>query len=146
MKFNFEEAPELYYLTGGAFMAFVMAVLRANRYSRKRLAVRLAEGVMCSMLTTAITIAVNSYFELPYIWSIPIGTLIGFLGTDFIHFIIVGILDFHVSRYTGRQADGSISNANAYEHESRGYEFPMHPNAVDNREDKTELNSNKGNK
>ena len=88
MKY-FEQGPELYYLLGGALSAFVMAVMRSFQYTRKQFALRLVEAFMCSMLTASFAASLHVVWTLSYVWSIPAGTVIGFLGTDKIHGIIV---------------------------------------------------------
>lgn len=44
---------------------------------------------MCSMLTVSFAASLHVVWTLSYVWSIPAGTVIGFLGTDKIHGIIV---------------------------------------------------------
>lgn len=101
MKY-FEQGPELYYLLGGALSAFVMAVMRSFQYTRKQFALRLVEAFMCSMLTASFAVSLHVVWNLSYVWAIPAGTVIGFLGTDMIHGIIVGLLEAYANRQAGR--------------------------------------------
>ena len=105
MKY-FEQGPELYYLLGGALSAFVMAVMRSFQYTRKQFALRLVEAFMCSMLTASVV------WNLSYVWAIPAGTVIGFLGTDMIHGIIVSMLEAYANRQAGGYG-GRIQFGNA---------------------------------
>ena len=100
MKY-FEQGPELYYLLGGALSAFVMAVMRSFQYTRKQFALRLVEAFMCSMLTASFAVSLHVVWTLSYVWAIPAGTVIGFLGTDMIHGIIVGLLEAYANRQAG---------------------------------------------
>lgn len=100
MKY-FEQGPELYYLLGGALSAFVMAVMRSFQYTRKQFALRLVEAFMCSMLTASFAVSLHVVWNLSYVWAIPAGTVIGFLGTDMIHGIIVGMLEAYANRQAG---------------------------------------------
>lgn len=49
---------------------------------------------MCSMLSSAITLGVVQYADVSLVWSVPIGTLTGFIGTDVIHSAIVGWIEY----------------------------------------------------
>lgn len=95
------EGPELYYLLGGALAAFLMAVMRSFQYTRKQFALRLVEAFMCSMLTASFAVSLNAFWELSYVWAIPAGTVIGFLGTDLIHGVIVSVLEAYATRQAG---------------------------------------------
>ena len=94
MKNFFVENPEISFLGLGALCSSIMAFLRSIHYTRKRFALRLAESATCAMLTSATDIAVHEYFNASFIWSIPIGSMIGFLGSDFIHAVIVGLIEW----------------------------------------------------
>lgn len=87
---SFKTNPELYYTTAGGVMAFVMALLRSGGFTKKRLAVRLTDACMCSMLSSAITLFCVEYWGLSYVYGVPIGTFVGFVGTDFISTLIKG--------------------------------------------------------
>lgn len=87
--------PEIGYLAAGGASAFVMAILRTQRWTRKRFALRLVEAFMCSMLSTAVSIGLVQYADVSFLWSIPIGTLTGFIGTDVIHSAIVGWIEYN---------------------------------------------------
>lgn len=86
------KSPELIYLTAGGIMAFVMSLLQSGGFTRKNLAVRLSEAVMCSMLSSSITIGSNVWFGWSYELSTPIGAFVGFVGTDFIRALIKGFI------------------------------------------------------
>lgn len=90
--------PELAYFAIGGVSAFVMAIFRTQKWTRKRFAMRLVEGVMCSMLSSAISIGIVQYFDVSFIWSIPIGTFMGFIGTDLIHMVIVGLITYNAMK------------------------------------------------
>ena len=111
MKY-FEQGPELYYLLGGALSAFVMAVMRSFQYTRKQFALRLVEAFMCSMLTASFAVSLHVVWNLSYVWAIPAGTVIGFLGTDMIHGIIVSMLEAYANRQAGGYG-GRIQFGNA---------------------------------
>ncbi len=97
----FGQDPELFYLAGGAAAAFVMAVLRSFQYTRKQFVLRLVEAFMCSMLTASFAVSLHAFWDLSFVTAIPLGTVIGFLGTDLIHGIIVSLLEFYTSKHTG---------------------------------------------
>lgn len=90
--------PELVFAAGGVASSFMMAILRSMKYTRKKFILRLVEAVMCSMLSSAISIGIVQYFQVSFIWSIPIGTLVGFVGTDVIHSAIVGWIEYRAMK------------------------------------------------
>lgn len=100
MNFDFSKIPEVVYLTGGAVAAFFMAFLRSLRYTRKQLAVRIVESFMCAMLTASFAVGLHAYWHISFVWSIPIGTMVGFLGTDFIRTIVIGVIEYRTMKYT----------------------------------------------
>lgn len=106
----FEQDPELFYLVGGATAAFVMAVLRSFQYTRKQFVLRLTEAFMCSMLTASFAVSLHAFWSLSFVMAIPLGTVIGFLGTDLIHGIIVGLLEFYASKHTGADLSARSSH------------------------------------
>lgn len=100
-----EEHPEIFYLSGSGLSGFVMALLRTGGFTRKNLRMRLAEAFMCSMLSSAITMGAHTY-GLSYEWAIPIGTFVGFVGTDIIRALLVGAaewLKLKYPRFFGRE-------------------------------------------
>lgn len=121
MKY-FEQGPELYYLLGGALSAFVMAVMRSFQYTRKQFALRLVEAFMCSMLTASFAVSLHVVWNLSYVWAIPAGTVIGFLGTDMIHGIIVSMLE----AYANKQA-GGYGGRIRFDNERDGPDPPLEP-------------------
>lgn len=96
-----EHSPEIFFLLGGSCAAFVMALMRSLRYTRKQLSMRVVEALMCSMLTTAFAMGLKSFWGVSYEWAIPMGTMIGFLGTDFIRAIVAGLLEFYTTKLSG---------------------------------------------
>lgn len=95
MKNTLTGNPEIVFALGGAVSSFIMAFLRSIKMTRKRFVLRMVEAFMCSMLSSAISIGIVQYFHVSYIWSIPIGTLVGFIGTDVIHSAIVGWIAYN---------------------------------------------------
>lgn len=102
MKSFFEENSEVVYLGAGSFFAFCMALLRSAKYTKKHFITRLTEALMCSMLASALVIGLVEYFHVSFIWAIPVGTFIGFVGTDFIHAVIVGLVEYHALKNQGK--------------------------------------------
>lgn len=94
--------PEIGYLAAGGGCAFVMAILRTQKWTRKRFALRLVEGAMCSMLSTAISIALVQYADASFQWSIPLGVFTGFCGTDVVHSAIVGWVEYNALKLSGK--------------------------------------------
>lgn len=137
MKY-FEQGPELYYLLGGALAAFLMAVMRSFQYTRKQFVLRLVEAFMCSMLTASFAVSLNAFWALSYVWAIPAGTVIGFLGTDLIHGLIVSLLEAYATRQTGHFASFSLHRRNARggvpmpPRPARGRAAPRQPSAGTN--------------
>lgn len=95
MKTYFEENSEVVYLGAGSLFAFLMAFLRSAKYTKKHFRTRATEGVMCAMLGSAITMGITEYWNLSNFWAMPIGIFIGFLGTDFIHAVIIGLVEYY---------------------------------------------------
>lgn len=116
-----EQGPELYYLLGGALAAFVMAVMRSFQYTRKQFALRLVEAFMCSMLTASFAVSLHAFWDLSFVWAIPAGTVIGFLGTDLIHGLIVSMLEFYATKQTGGVVRLDENRARERERERGGY-------------------------
>lgn len=86
------KSPELFYLGLGSIMAFVMAMLRSGGFTRRDILVRLSEACMCAMMSSAISIGANVWLDWSYELSTPIGTFIGFIGTDFLRTLIKGFV------------------------------------------------------
>ena len=53
------------------------------------------------MLTASFAVSLHVVWTLSYVWAIPAGTVIGFLGTDMIHGIIVSMLEAYANRQAG---------------------------------------------
>lgn len=97
----FEQNPELFFLLGGCIAAFFMAFLRGLNYTRKDPLMMVTEALMCTMITASISVGANSAWQISYIWTIPVGVMVGFIGTSFIHAIVKKFLLFHTHRLTG---------------------------------------------
>ncbi len=95
---------EALYFIGSGVAAFLMALFRTVKFADKeqrQFMQMLAEGFMCAMMSSGIAVLLKSYFNAPFSWAIPIGVIVGFIGTNFIHVIIKSLIEFQVGRYTG---------------------------------------------
>ena len=89
---QFANGPEVFYLGIGSLIAFFMALLRTGGLTRRNLAVRTSEALMCSMLSSSITIGSNVWLGWSYELSTPIGAFVGFVGTEFLRSLLKGFL------------------------------------------------------
>ena len=78
----------LVYMAIGCLCGWCMAMLRSGGFSTRNFRSRVADATMCSMLTSALCYVSTVYFHFDDRMAIPIGTFIGFLGTDFIRISI----------------------------------------------------------
>ena len=81
--------PELFYLSTGVLSSFLMAIMRSKK---NRFISKLAEGLTCSMLSSALIVISEYYLKLPFELSLPIGTFVGFLGSDYIAQTLKGVI------------------------------------------------------
>lgn len=95
------ENPEYGYLTIGTIAAFVMALLRCLRFDRRDLSMVITESIMCAMIAGSIVMGVRAVWSIAFIWAVPIGVAVGFIGTNFIHLIIKQLIEFQLGRFTG---------------------------------------------
>lgn len=86
-------SPELLYLFIGSASAFVMAILRS---AKKSFWAKIAEGITCSMISSALIIVAEYYCKLPLELSAAIGTFVGFLGSDYISTKIKSIINIKI--------------------------------------------------
>lgn len=82
----------LCYMALGCVCGWVMAMLRSGGFTTKDLRSRITDACMCSMLTSALWLVGTYYFHIADELAIPIGTFIGFLGTDFVRLLIKGYI------------------------------------------------------
>lgn len=97
---------EVIYFVGSGVAAFFMALFRTVRFSDKgqqQFWMRLNEGFMCAMISSGLAVLMRTYFDTPFSWAIPIGVVVGFVGTNFIHVLIKSLIESQVGRYTGGQ-------------------------------------------
>lgn len=95
---------EVFYFIGSGVAAFLMALSRTTRFADKehrRWAIKFNEALMCAMISSGIAVVIKTYFNAPFSWAIPIGVIVGFIGTNFIHVLIKSLIEFQVGRYTG---------------------------------------------
>ena len=105
-----EQVVMLYLLCAGA-CAFVMSLLRSVYLeSRKSFKVRLCEAFMCSMLASAVTMLAHLHLGLSYSYAMPIGTIIGYLGADFISAVLIGWLKYKRLGFPDEQTRSMPSN------------------------------------
>lgn len=76
------------YMGIGCVCGWCMAMLRSGGFTTRDFRSRVADATMCSMLTSALCYISTVYFHLDDRLAIPIGTFVGFLGTDFIRIVI----------------------------------------------------------
>lgn len=55
---------------------------------------RLSEAFMCSMLSSALTIMALHHFDVTEYIALPISVFCGFLGTDFIKSLLLGVIEY----------------------------------------------------
>lgn len=97
---------EVIYFVGSGVAAFFMALFRTVRFSdrnQRHFWMRLNEGFMCAMISSGLAVLMRTYFDTPFSWAIPIGVVVGFVGTNFIHVLIKSLIESQVGRYTGGQ-------------------------------------------
>lgn len=97
---------EVIYFVGSGVAAFFMALFRTVRFSdrgQQQFWMRLNEGFMCAMISSGLAVLMRTYFDTPFSWAIPIGVVVGFVGTNFIHVLIKSLIETQVGRYTGGQ-------------------------------------------
>lgn len=97
---------EVIYFVGSGVAAFFMALFRTVRFSdrgQQQFWMRLNEGFMCAMISSGLAVLMRTYFDTPFSWAIPIGVVVGFVGTNFIHVLIKSLIESQVGRYTGGQ-------------------------------------------
>lgn len=97
---------EVVYFVGSGVAAFFMALFRTVRFSdrgQQQFWMRLNEGFMCAMISSGLAVLMRTYFDTPFSWAIPIGVVVGFVGTNFIHVLIKTLIESQVGRYTGGQ-------------------------------------------
>lgn len=97
---------EVIYFVGSGVAAFFMALFRTVRFSdrgQRQFWMRLNEGFMCAMISSGLAVLMRTYFDTPFSWAIPIGVVVGFVGTNFIHVLIKSLIETQVGRYTGGQ-------------------------------------------
>lgn len=97
---------EVIYFVGSGVAAFFMALFRTVRFSdrgQQQFWMRLNEGFMCAMISSGLAVLMRTYFDTPFSWAIPIGVVVGFVGTNFIHALIKSLIESQVGRYTGGQ-------------------------------------------
>ena len=97
---------EVIYFVGSGVAAFFMALFRTVRFSdrgQRQFWMRLNEGFMCAMISSGLAVLMRTYFDTPFSWAIPIGVVVGFVGTNFIHVLIKSLIESQVGRYTGGQ-------------------------------------------
>lgn len=97
---------EVIYFVGSGVAAFFMALFRTVRFSdrgQQQFWMRLNEGFMCAMISSGLAVLMRTYFDTPFSWAIPIGVVVGFVGTNFIHILIKSLIESQVGRYTGGQ-------------------------------------------
>lgn len=111
----FELGPEIFYLLGGVVSAFFMAIASSFCYTKKSFATRIAAAFMCAMLTCSVAISLHAFWELSYIWTVIIGTVTGFLGTDFIRGVITAVVKAYITTRTGVVPDVTLSQRVAVE-------------------------------
>lgn len=87
--------PELFYLSTGVLSSFLMAIMRSKK---NRFISKLAEGLTCSMLSSALIVISEYYLKLPFELSLPIGTFVGFLGSDYISQTLKGVISKKVKK------------------------------------------------
>ena len=87
--------PELFYLSTGVLSSFLMAIMRSKK---NRFISKLAEGLTCSMLSSALIVISEYYLKLPFELSLPIGTFVGFLGSDYISQTLKGVISKKVEK------------------------------------------------
>lgn len=97
---------EVIYFVGSGVAAFFMALFRTVRFSdrgQQQFWMRLNECFMCAMISSGLAVLMRTYFDTPFSWAIPIGVVVGFVGTNFIHVLIKSLIESQVGRYTGGQ-------------------------------------------
>lgn len=80
--------------------SFVMAMLRS---AKQTWLAKIAEGLTCSMLSSALILVSEYYFKLPLELSAAIGTFVGFLGADYISSKIKQIINIKVDSTNERK-------------------------------------------
>ena len=95
------ENPETGYLIVGTIAAFIMALLRCLRFDRRDLLMVVTESIMCAMLAGSIVMGVRAMWSIAFVWAVPIGVAVGFIGTNFIHLVIKHLIEFQIGRFTG---------------------------------------------
>ena len=86
-------SPELLYLAIGSASAFVTSILRS---AKKSFWAKIAEGITCSMISSALIVVSEYYLKLPLELSAAIGTFVGFLGSDYISTKIKSIINIKI--------------------------------------------------
>lgn len=95
---------EVVYFIGSGLAAFLMALLRTAKFAdreQRHFVQMLVEGGMCAMISGSMVGLIKTYFSASYSWAIPIGVIVGFVGTNFIHVLIKTLIEFQVGRVTG---------------------------------------------
>ena len=77
--------------------AFLMAFLRTGGFTTRNLSARLTEMCMCSMISGTSGVFLLRYFSVPVEILLPIGTAIGYLGTDFYKSLIKSIIESKIN-------------------------------------------------
>lgn len=77
-----------------------MAMLRS---AKQTWLAKIAEGLTCSMLSSALILVSEYYFKLPLELSAAIGTFVGFLGSDYISSKIKQIINIKVDSTNERK-------------------------------------------
>lgn len=95
------ENPETGYLIVGTIAAFIMALLRCLRFDRRDLIMVVTESIMCAMIAGSIVMGVRAMWSIAFVWAVPIGVAVGFIGTNFIHLVIKQLIEFQLGRFTG---------------------------------------------
>lgn len=93
MKMLKNLSPELLYLAIGSASAFVTSILRS---AKKSFWAKIAEGITCSMISSALIVVSEYYLKLPLELSAAIGTFVGFLGSDYISTKIKSIINIKI--------------------------------------------------
>ena len=102
-------APELACLIGGTSAAFIMALLRSFHISRKSLWMCLVDSLMYAMLVAVVLIALGKGFQLYDLgWYFVIGTMLGYLGLNALHVVVLAGLKHFLRSYTSPETAASF--------------------------------------
>ena len=132
---------EVIYFVGSGVAAFLMALFRTVRFSdrgQQQFWMRLNEGFMCAMISSGLAVLMRTYFDTPFSWAIPIGVVVGFVGTNFIHVLIKSLIESQVGRYTGGQVTPDELKRKLAEIEAQKAQETMDTKAVKEKTEKKE--------